>query len=50
VFFHLPQNRLANIISFANVAGDFEIAARLPGEAHRAGKVIRVLSLDFWPS
>jgi predicted nucleic acid-binding protein len=32
------RNRIANISSFANESGDFEIAARLAGEARRLGK------------
>ncbi|HEX3625591.1 MAG TPA: PIN domain-containing protein [Verrucomicrobiae bacterium] len=32
------RNRIAAIASFANEAGDFEVAARLAGEARRNGK------------
>lgn len=32
------RQRIANIASFANEAGDFEVAARLAGEARRNGK------------
>lgn len=32
------RRRIANIASFANETGDFEVAARLAGEARRKGK------------